>query len=92
MLYEILSLWQALISIQDNIANEEASKTVTLPKDKKAVKDKLTFKSKGKKKADPPAEDKPSEIDPQDAGCEVTDSDKQSTVLMATYKGCPPLK
>ena len=52
----------------------------------------MTFKSKGKKKADPPAEDKPSEIDPQDAGCEVTDSDKQSTVLMATYKGCPPLK
>ena len=55
-------------------------------------------KNKGKAKAEAAASDAeepndvpPEEVDPQQAGCEVTSLDKQSNILQPYYKGLCPL-
>ena len=47
-----------------------------------------TEKGKGKKKAPQP---EPEDVEPEDAGCEVTSDDKKSIMLMSSYKGLCPL-
>lgn len=62
-------------------------------KDKKTVKEALIGKDKGKQKAEPeePKEQQPDPVEPQDCGCDVTCPDKQSMLLLGSYKGLPPL-
>lgn len=54
-------------------------------KDKQALKDKLTGKSKKSEESDQGAE--LDGVDPEKAGCEVTEFSKQSMLLVGSYNG-----
>ena len=57
-----------------------------------AKKDNGKTKDEGPESDKEDAETAPSEeVEPQEAGCEVTSLDKQSLMLMPYYKGLPPL-
>lgn len=50
-----------------------------------------TQSSKGKTKADAPMEETPKGVQPQNAGCDVTDPNKQCELLADTYVDLDPL-
>lgn len=73
-----------------------ADKSFTDVKGKSITKDAPTGKdtAKGKQKNSEALEEVPNEsegVDPQDAGCEVTDFELQSMLLVGSYKGLDTL-